>query len=134
MLKSLSQLDASAPLARESVLVVDDDADIRALLTAVLEEAGYDVRVAADGAEALEVLATWRPGAVLLDLWMPRLDGWAFCERLAARPDMEDVAVVAMSAAANLRRPCRGVRPGATLEKPLNVPELLATLWVATNP
>ena len=134
MLNQLPQLDASAPLARESVLVVDDDADIRSLLTAVLEEAGYEVRAAADGAEALEVLATWRPGAVLLDLWMPRLDGWAFCERLAARPDLEDVAVVAMSAAANLRRPCRGVRPGATLEKPLDVPELLATLWVAANP
>ena len=134
MLSPLPQLEASAPLARESVLVVDEDAGIRAFLTAALEEAGYEVRAAADGAEALDVLATWRPGAVLLDLWMPRLDGWAFCERLAARPDLDGVAVVAMSAAENLRRPCRGVRPGATLEKPFDLADLLAAVWVVTNP
>jgi two-component system nitrogen regulation response regulator NtrX len=116
------------------VLVVDDDAGIRSFLTVALEDAGYEVRAAADGVEALGVLGAWRPGAVLLDLWMPRMDGWEFCERLAARPDLDGVAVVAMSAAANLRRPIRGAQPAATLEKPLDLPELLATLWVATNP
>ena len=92
------------------------------------------MRAAADGAEALEVLRAWRPGAVLLDLWMPHLDGWAVCEQLAARPDLEDVPVVAMSAAEHLRGPFRGVQPVATIEKPLDLPQLLATLWVAAHP
>jgi len=67
-------------------------------------------------------------------LRLPRLDGWAVCERLAARPELDGVAVVAMSDPASLRRPFRGVRPTAALAKPIAVPELLATLWVATNP
>jgi DNA-binding response OmpR family regulator len=119
---------------RDSVLVVDDDADIRAFLEAALADAGYEVRTAADGVEALGALDGWRPGAVLLDLRLPRLDGWGVCERLSARPDLDGVAVVAMSASEHLRRPFRGLQPAAALAKPLDVPELLATLWVATNP
>ena len=134
MLSPLPQPDTSAPLARESVLVVDDDAGMRAFLVAALEDAGYEVRAAADGAAALAVLETWRPGAVLLDLWMPRLDGWAFCEQLAARPDLDGLAIVVMSRPENLDRPLRGVRPAASLEKPFDLAELLATVWVVTNP
>ena len=126
--------DVAALCLRESVLVVEDDPDARAYLATALEQAGYEVRAAADGVEAFEVLATWRPGVVLLDLRLPRLDGWAVCERLAARPELDGVAVVAMSDPASLRRPFRGVRPTAALAKPIAVPELLATLWVATNP
>ncbi len=65
---------------------------------------------------------------------MPRMDGWALCAQLAARSDLSDVAVVAMSARDNLAGPIAGVEPHARLEKPIDVPELLATLWVATNP
>jgi len=119
---------------RESVLVVDDDGDIRAFLTEALEEAGYEVRSARDGYAALTTLSAWRPGVVLLDLRMPRMDGWALCEQLAARSDLREVAVVAMSTRDNLAGPIAGVEPHARLEKPIDVPELLATLWVATNP
>ena len=126
--------DVAALRLRDSVPVVEDDPDARAYLATALEHAGYEVRAAADGREALDVLATWRPGAVLLDLRMPRLDGWAVCERLAARPELDGVAVVAMSDPESLRRPFRGVQPTTALVKPIAVPELLATLWVATNP
>jgi len=98
VLSPLPQLKASAPLARESILVVVDDAGIRAFLMAALEGAGYEVRAA------------------------------------AGRPDLGGIAIVAMSAAENLRRPCCGVRPGATLEKPFDLADLLAAVWVVTNP
>ena len=118
----------------DSVLVVEDDASACTYLTAALDSAGYEVRTAADGAEALDVLATWRPGAVLLDLLLPGLDGWSLCERIAARPELDGLAVIVMTAPENRARPLRGVRPAAYLDKPFGLPELLATLWVATNP
>ena len=70
-------------IVNERVLVADDDANVRAYLDDVLDAAGYEVTTSADGQEALECLDRWRPGAILLDVRMPRIDGRAFCERLA---------------------------------------------------
>src|SRR3712207_5821972 len=96
-------------ILHDSVLVVEDDAAAREYLTAALDGAGYEVRTAPDGAGALDVLATWRPGAVLLDLLLPGMDGWALCEQIAARPELDGLAVIVMSAPENRARPLRGV-------------------------
>jgi CheY-like chemotaxis protein len=68
------------------VLVVDDDCDQRSAFAELLRIAGYEVVVACDGQDALELLdAGLRPAVIVLDLAMPRMSGWAFLERLRER-------------------------------------------------
>ncbi len=68
------------------VLVVDDEEDVRLLLSAHLSAAGYEVRCAADGVEALHVLSTSRPDVIFLDVMMPGLDGFAVLKAMRALP------------------------------------------------
>ena len=81
-----------------SVLVVDDDTDLRARLRTFLEQAGMQVTEASNGAEALAEVDRHLPGLVLLDLTMPVMDGFAFLKALRARPDGRDVPVVVLTA------------------------------------
>ena len=80
------------------VLVIDDDADTRHRLRAMLEKDGWSVTEAEDGRQGLERLDAGRPGLVLLDLTMPVMDGFTFLERMRARPDCADVPVVVLTA------------------------------------
>jgi CheY-like chemotaxis protein len=98
------------------VLVVEDDEDIRDVLATILHEAGYGVIIARNGEEALQRLrsGTARPCVILLDLWMPVMDGWQFREAQRKDSSLADIPVVALSgdgeahaldAAAYLRKP-----------------------------
>src|SRR5262245_53795204 len=73
-------------LMAETILVVDDDPDIARFVEVNLRSAGYDVSVAGDGEEALERAAELRPDLVLLDVMMPRLDGFEVAQRLRKNP------------------------------------------------
>src|SRR5437879_525250 len=81
------------------LLVVDDDAVIRQLLDELLREEGYDVDLAADGREALDLLVAEPPDAVVLDLMMPVLDGYDFLMERRKLPGGERAPVVVLSAA-----------------------------------
>ncbi len=83
---------------RGHVLVVDDDADVRALLEQELVAAGYRARTAAGGAEALELLRRERPSAVLLDLMMPPPDGFEVIYRIRKDPLLRDLPVIVVTA------------------------------------
>jgi len=98
------------------VLVVEDDDDIRDVLATILHEAGYGVVIARNGEEALQHLrsGTCRPCVILLDLWMPVMDGWQFRETQRKDSSLAGIPVVALSgdgeartldAAAHLRKP-----------------------------
>jgi CheY-like chemotaxis protein len=82
-----------------SVLVVDDDKDIRDLLSDALAAEGYVVASARHGAEALERLRAFRPDLILLDLMMPVMDGLAFIAAKKDDPALADIPVIAMTAA-----------------------------------
>jgi len=113
-------------LAGGPLLVVDDDEDFRHSLMQALELEGYDVAEAANGHQALEWLARGeRPCAVLLDLWMPMMDGWELRRALEER-SFGDVPVLVMTAA---RTPEADVpRVAAVLEKPFALSQLIAAL------
>src|SRR6185437_10873013 len=81
-------------VARAPVLIVEDDADIRELLSSVLVLEGYPVVTAADGAEGLEQLRTAHPALVLLDLMMPSMDGWEFRRLQMLDPALAGVPTV----------------------------------------
>ena len=66
----------------EKILVVDDDPDILDAITMILESQGYEVVTARDGVEGLANLKAERPDLMILDLLMPKMDGWAVCKEL----------------------------------------------------
>jgi len=110
-----------------SVLVVDDDADIRGLVRELLQRAGYLVHEAADGREGLRVFHAERPDLVLLDASMPELDGWETLERIR---DVSAVPVVMLTARAQEVDKVRGLRAGADdyVTKPFGRQELVARI------
>jgi CheY-like chemotaxis protein len=105
------------------ILVVEDDADLRAAVADILEDEGFHVHVAENGQDALVELDHMgqRPCLVLLDLMMPVMDGFTFMERLRADPGLSQVPVVVCSA--SVREPPEGAR--AMLRKPFEIPALV---------
>ncbi|HEX2626104.1 MAG TPA: response regulator, partial [Candidatus Limnocylindrales bacterium] len=66
------------------ILVVDDEANVQRLLQYTLKQAGYTVTVASDGQEALKLWSSENPGLILLDVSLPKLDGYAVAEKIRA--------------------------------------------------
>ena len=82
-----------------TVLVVDDDEGIRTAMAEILELLGYEVTVAADGLEAVQMLKLGlEPRAIVLDMMMPRMDGWTFLSEIRSDPRFREVPVVVASA------------------------------------
>src|SRR4051794_38296416 len=108
-----------------SVLVVDDESDIRFLVRELLERAGHDVLEAGDGNEALRVFFSSRPDLVVLDVSMPGLDGWGTLERIR---ELSDVPVMMLTAQAEELAKVRGLQGGADdyITKPFGRQEFLA--------
>lgn len=108
---------------RRSVLVVDDDDDVLTVLEALLDAEGYEVWPASDGEQALALLEDIpTPGLILLDLILPNVDGWEFCERRRDDPLLSWIPVVAFTEPA-CRPPPVDVQ--AVLPKPLRIQMLL---------
>jgi DNA-binding response OmpR family regulator len=110
-----------------AVLAIEDDADIRQLLKALLDREGYRVTEASSGREGLRAFHQVRPDLVLLDLGLPDLDGWQVLERIR---DMSDAPVLVLTARSTERDKVRGLNAGADdyLTKPFSRVELLARL------
>ncbi|MGN0185039.1 MAG: response regulator transcription factor [Aristaeellaceae bacterium] len=108
----------------ERILVVEDDFDIAEMLQTWLMEAGYAVEVAQDGLRALDVFAAGRFDLVLLDLMLPKLDGFGVCEWIRAR---SDVPVVMLTALDGEEEQLRGydLRIDDYVTKPFSMPLLL---------
>jgi CheY-like chemotaxis protein len=109
--------------AAKTILLIEDELDIREALAEVLISEGYAVQSAANGQEGLDLLQNHpSPSLILLDLMMPILDGWAFLSRRMADPQMQHLPVIIMSAA-DRKRP---VGPGLTfIRKPIDLSDLL---------
>ncbi len=106
------------------ILVVDDDDDIREIMTLALEASGYPVLAAADGVHCMELLgASPPPRLILLDLMMPRMDGWQVCAALARQPALAAVPVVVLTG--NVRANLTGLDVAGFLRKPFDLATLL---------
>ncbi len=81
-------------MARQIVLVVDDDANTRGSYATVLERGGYRVLEASNGGEAIQMARTRKPDAILMDIGMPVIDGISAAETLKGDPDTADVPIV----------------------------------------
>jgi diguanylate cyclase (GGDEF)-like protein len=114
----------------ERVLVVDDDPFIARLLEIELRAAGYDVRLAADGREALETIGEWLPDLVLADVMMPNMDGFELTRRLRQDSRTATVSVIMLTARGLSADKLEGFSVGADdyIVKPFDTPELLARI------
>ncbi len=113
-----------------TILVVDDEQDVRTYLRTLLTKQGYEVVAAADGEEGLEVARARRPDLVFLDIMMPRKTGIMLYRRLKKDPDLGGVPVVILTGLSQYRtffaQDFEEVpRPEAFVEKPPNREELL---------
>ncbi len=115
--------------AGKSIMIVEDDADVRETMAEVLESEGFDVHTAREGEEALSLLQTGiRPEVILLDLMMPGMNGWQLRSELERRGDLAAIPIVVVSAMDP--GPDRaGEKPVAGfLKKPFNLSSLLAAV------
>jgi diguanylate cyclase (GGDEF)-like protein len=112
----------------ETILVVDDDPDIARFVEVNLRSAGYDVAVASDGEEALGIAGEMRPDLVLLDVMMPRLDGFEVAQRLRKNPQTANSSIIMLTAKALSADKVTGLQSGADdyIIKPFDPIELLA--------
>jgi putative two-component system response regulator len=111
-----------------TVLVADDEAAYRNLLSTLLKTEGYEVLSAQNGKEALEILRDHSPDLALLDVMMPRPDGFAVCQAIKADPDTRLIPVMLLTSLAETDDRVRGIQCGADdfLSKPFHREELLA--------
>ena len=112
----------------ESILVVDDDPDIARFVEVNLRSAGYEVTVASDGEQALEKAGLLRPDLVLLDVMMPRIDGFEVAHRLRRNPQTANTSIIMLTAKALATDQVLGLTAGADdyIIKPFDPIELLA--------
>ena len=112
------------------VLVVDDDRNLRKIISTNLELAGFSVETAADGREALEKIEPFLPDVVLLDLMMPHMDGYEVARNLRghANPSVANVPIIMLTAKSETEDKLRGFEAGADdyITKPFGPQELLA--------
>jgi len=117
-------MDVEAP----TILLADDDGDLRAVYALCLRRAGYGVVEAADGREAIAAVRAHRPALMLLDLWMPGLNGFEVLGRLRDEPHAMPMRVVMLScvADADSRLECFGAGADAFVVKGLTLADFLA--------
>lgn len=116
-----------------TVLYVEDEAPLRGLVEFWLSDAGYEVLLAADGAEALALVRAVRPTLVITDAMMPNLSGDELVEIMKSDPDLADIPIVMATAAASPLRVDRMLERGchAVLGKPLEEATFLAAAAAA---
>ena len=113
------------PVKKTTILVADDDPQLLRLVTRNLQFEGYEVLPASDGQQALEQIEAQRPDLVLLDVMMPKLDGFSVCHRVR---EFSAVPIILVTARGQEQDKIRGLDLGADdyLTKPFSVDELLA--------
>jgi CheY-like chemotaxis protein len=117
----------STPSTRRAVMIVDDDDAIREALEDVLSDEGYEVVGMSDGQQALDYLrAEKRPSAILVDLWMPVMDGWKFLDALLDDPRFSRIPLIVLTAARDQR--ARDLRVSEVLTKPVQLQQVLGAL------
>jgi len=113
----------------DTLLIVDDEKDIRHLMKEIFEEEGYDVFLAANGTQGQQLWQTHRPDVVFLDIWMPDTDGLTLLKSMAQDHWLEHTTVVMMSGHGTIETAMEATRHGAYdfLEKPLSLAKVILT-------
>jgi diguanylate cyclase (GGDEF)-like protein len=113
---------------RNSILVVDDDRNLRSIIASNLELAGYSAREVADGAAALAYMDSDVPDLVLLDVMLPAMDGYEVCRRIRKHPTCAHIPIIMLTARGETEDAVMGFEAGADdyIVKPFSPQEMLA--------
>jgi|SRR5579871_168281 len=109
------------------VLIADDDPLGAELLEAYLSGSDFDLRTASDGEQTLQLVSSWRPDLILLDVMMPRISGFEVCKRLRSNPATRDIGILMVTALDQPSDRDRAVEAGTDdfISKPINKTDLL---------
>jgi len=117
------------------VLVIDDSNTIRKTAEALIQRAGYEVLTAADGFEAMSIIADHRPDIIFIDIMMPRLDGYQSCTLIKNNAHFKSIPVIMLSSKDGLFDRARGQIAGANghINKPFTQKDLLGAIRQHTS-
>jgi len=112
--------------ASEKILLVDDAALSRRLLAEILKRDGYDVYEAEDGSSALAITQAIEPDLILLDIWMPDMDGHAVCQQLKTQPETWSIPIIFVTASAQTCDRSQALQSGGIdyITKPFAIPKI----------
>jgi signal transduction histidine kinase len=118
-----------------TILIVDDSPSARETLVALLESENYQLHLAEDGFQALQMLGTLQPDLILLDVMMPGLDGFEVCRRIRSTPRLAEVPIIILTALDDRESLLQGIESGADdfLHKPVDRQELIARVRTITR-
>lgn len=111
----------------KKILIVDDEANIVISLEFLMEQAGYELRIAANGQEALAQVAAFEPDLILLDVMMPQINGFDVCRRIRENPDWQTIKIIMLTAKGREVEMTKGLALGANayITKPFSTKDLL---------
>jgi DNA-binding response OmpR family regulator len=123
-------------MQKKKILAVDDEPNILMSIEFILEMEGYEVHLARDGEEALEVAERARPDLILLDINMPRKDGYEVCRILREREEMAGTKVIMLTAKGQTLEKKKGLEVGADeyVTKPFSAEDLLKKIRTMIEP
>jgi two-component system cell cycle response regulator DivK len=118
------------PIAVSKILYVEDHPAQRDIMAQMLELSGYSVAVASDGVEGVDQARSWNPDLILMDLRMPRMDGFEAIKILRSDPSTADIPIIAISAWASAKHKERALEAGADehFTKPVDLSRLIETI------
>ncbi len=109
------------------ILIVDDEPNIVLALEMLMKREGYEIRTVGDGEKAVEAAGTFRPDLILLDVMMPRMDGYEVCQRIRSDASLKDIAIVMLTAKGREVEREKGLALGADqyITKPFSTREVV---------
>ena len=123
-------------MGRPRVLIIEDEPHIVLSLEYLLERGGYDTATAADGERGLAMARELRPDAILLDLMLPRLDGYQVCQVIKSDPELAGIPVIILSAKGQEVEVLKGLALGAAryITKPFGNAEIIEAVRAVVGP
>ncbi len=119
----------------KEILIVDDEPSIVIPIQFLMEQQGYSVLVAENGEDALDAIYKYKPDLILLDIMLPRIDGYEVCEIVRLNPDYRDIKIIFLTAKGREVEIAKGLALGADayIIKPFSNTELVAKVQALLN-
>ena len=114
----------------KKVLIVDDEENIVISIEFLMSQAGYDIEIARDGEEAMTKIKSFRPDLILLDVMMPKINGFEVCRRIREEPSLDYLKIVMLTAKGREVEVTKGLALGADsyIIKPFSTRELMSEI------
>ena len=135
VIEKQAKQDTAVSSGRTSVLIVDDSVTVRKVTSRLLERQGYDAHTARDGADALEILQDFRPDVMLLDIEMPRMDGFEVASTIRRDSELKDLPIIMITSRTGDKHRERAMEIGVNeyMGKPFQEAQLISTIQSLTD-